>query len=170
MMIKRATARWPLVLLFVVFTEVITHTKAQTPEKAGILRPTDQAVHETEEVQVIAGPGELWLLVNPQEQTQAMRQALSLLFQPEGTADLEERSPIEFSSLSEPQEHRGAGVEGTGASSQAECQTVMQAAAGLKKITIRDVPPITSKTLFSRSRPNDEVLAECIALPQSSRV
>ena len=56
-MIKPATARWPLVLLFVVFTEAITLTKA--PEKAGILRPTDQAVLETEEVQVIARAGEL---------------------------------------------------------------------------------------------------------------
>ena len=55
-MIKRATARWPLVLLFVVFTEAITLTNAQTPEKAGILRPTDQAVLETEEVQVICSP------------------------------------------------------------------------------------------------------------------
>jgi predicted CXXCH cytochrome family protein len=80
MMIKRATARWPLVLLFVVFTEVITLTNAQTPEKAGILRPTDQAVLETEEVQVIARPGELWLDGKSlkEQSTQAMRQALSL--------------------------------------------------------------------------------------------
>jgi predicted CXXCH cytochrome family protein len=79
-MIKRGTARWRLVLLFVVFTEAITLTSAQTPETAGILRPTDQAVLETEEVQVIARPGELWLDGKSlkERQTQAMRQALSL--------------------------------------------------------------------------------------------
>ncbi len=93
-MIKRATARWPLVLLFVVFTEVITLTKAQTPETAGILRPTDQAVLETEEVQVIARPGELWLDGKSlkERQTQAMRQALSVRDPSwKARADLEER-------------------------------------------------------------------------------
>jgi len=79
-MIKRVTARWPLVLLVVVFSSAITLTETQTPEVVGILRPTDQAVLETEEVQVIARPGGLWLdgKALKERQTEAMRQALSL--------------------------------------------------------------------------------------------
>jgi predicted CXXCH cytochrome family protein len=59
---------------------VITLTKALTPETVGILRPTDQAVLETDEVQVIARSGQLWLdgKLLKEPQTQPMREALSL--------------------------------------------------------------------------------------------
>jgi len=79
-MIKRAPARWPLVLLLIVLAEAVNLTIAQEPEKAGILRPTDQSVLETETIQIIARAGEVLLDGNSlkERQTQAARQALSV--------------------------------------------------------------------------------------------
>ena len=79
-MIKRAPARWPLALLLSFLTEAVNRTNTQEPEKTGILRPTDQSVLETGEVQVIARAGEVWLAGKSlkERQTQGTRQALSI--------------------------------------------------------------------------------------------
>ena len=173
-MIKRATARWPVVLLFVVFTEAITLTSAQTPETAGILRPTDQAVLETEEVQVIARPGELWLDGKSlkERQTQAMRQALSLRI-PAGrheliwkNGDTSSENSIHCQNLCE---HCGsARVESLQGASSSGRMSELSRGKGSREFSRRSplqrhASRVTSKSTFAAGHAhNDEVLAECV--------
>ncbi len=79
-MIKRAPAKWPVILLLVVLTEAVNLTTAQEREKAGILRPIDQSVLDSEEVQIITRAGEIWLDGKSlkERQTQGTRQLFTL--------------------------------------------------------------------------------------------
>ncbi len=172
-MIKRGTARWRVVLLFVVFTEAITLTSAQTPETAGILRPTDQAVLETEEVQVIARPGELWLDGKSlkERQTQAMRQALSLRI-PAGRHELiwkngGTRQRIQFivktsANTVVPPEWKAYRAHPP----QAECQNCHagEKAGDFKRTTVSETcfTCHEQKSFAGTHAHNDEVLAECV--------
>jgi len=170
-MIKPATARWPLVLLFVVFTEAITLTKA--PEKAGILRPTDQAVLETEEVQVIARAGELWLdgKFLKERPTQAMRQALSLRI-PSGRHELiwkngDTDQKIQFvvrtsTNTVVPLDWKAYRAHPP----RAECQSchASKEPGAFKKITVAETcfTCHEQSTFAAGHAHNDEVLAECV--------
>ena len=73
----RGPTGWSLALLWVVLNAAAKLASAQEHEKAGILRPTDQSVLDTEEVQMIVGTGgDIWLDGKPlkQRQTQGTRQ------------------------------------------------------------------------------------------------
>ena len=172
-MIKRATARWPLVLLFVVFTKVISLTNAQAPETAGILRPTDQAVLETEEVQVISRPGELWLDGKSirEPQTQPMRQPLSLRI-PHGRHELiwkngDTHQRIQFivktsGNTMVPPEWKTYKAHPP----QAECQSchASKQPGVFKKTTVAETcfTCHEQRTFAAGHAHNDEILAECV--------
>jgi predicted CXXCH cytochrome family protein len=172
-MINRGTARWRLVLVFVVFTEAITLTISQTSKTAGILRPTDQAVLETEDVQVIARPGELWLDGKSLEerQTQTMRQALSLRI-PDGRHDLiwkngDTRQSIQFivrtsANTVVPPEWKAYRAHPP----QAECQNCHagKQPGAFKKVTVAETcfTCHEQNAFASGHAHNTEVLAECV--------
>ena len=172
-MIKRVRARWPLVLLFVAFTRVITLTKAQTPEVAGILRPTDQAVLETEEVEVIARPGGLWLDGKSLEErpAEAMRQVLSLripagrheLIWKNGDADQRIQFIVKTSANTVvPPEWKSYRAHPP----QAECQSchASKQPGDFKKITVAETCfTCHEQSSFAAGHThNDQVLAECV--------
>ena len=173
-MIKRVAARWPVVFLFVVFTKVITLTKTQAPEVAGILRPTDRAVLETEEVEVIARPGGLWLDGKSlkERQTEAMRQALSLRI-PAGRHELiwkngDTDQRIQFivkttaNTVVVPPEWKAYRAHPP----QAECQSchASKQPEDFKKITVAETCfTCHEQSSFAAGHAhNDEVLAECV--------
>lgn len=73
-----------LVFLLVFLASAVNFTTAQEPETLGILRPTDQSVIETEEVQIIARKGEVRLDGKSlgSEHTQGKREILSIRVSP----------------------------------------------------------------------------------------
>ena len=174
MMIKRATSRWPLVILFVAFTEAMTLTKAQTPEKVGILRPTDQSVFETEEVQLIVGAGgEIWLDGKSlkQRQAQGTRQPLVMRI-PAGRHELawkngDTSQKVQFIVTTS---GKTAAPQGwkvyKGHPPQSECQNCHagEQPGDFKKSTVAETcfTCHEQNAFASGHAHNDEVLAECV--------
>ena len=172
-MIKRAPARWPLALLLVVLTEAVNLTNAQEPEKAGILRPTDQSVLETEEVQIIARAGEVWLDGKSlkERQTQGARQALSIRI-PAGRHELiwkngDALQKIQFAVTSSgniaiPPDWKVYRAHPP----QAECQNCHSGEnpRDFKKATVAETcfTCHEQKAFAAGHAHNDEVLAECV--------
>ena len=172
-MINRAPARWPLALLLVVLTEAVNLTNAQEPDKAGILRPTDQSVLETEQVQIIARAGELWLDGKSLKSRQAQdpRQALSVQI-PAGRHELVWKSgdalqKIQFAVTTSGKTSVPPGWKVYRAHPpQAECQTCHtgEQPGNFKRITVAETcfSCHEQKAFAAGHAHNDEVLAECV--------
>lgn len=172
-MIKRARLRWLLVLWMVVLIEAVSLTNAQDPDQAGILRPTDQSVLETEEVQIIARAGECWLDGKSirKFQTQNPRQALSIRLSA-GRHELvwkngDAHQRIQFVVTGSESAVVPAGWKVYRAHPpQSECQTCHAGdqPADFKKSTVAETcfTCHEQKAFAASHSHNDEVLAECV--------
>ena len=172
-MIKRAPAKWPVILLLVVLTEAVNLTTAQEREKAGILRPIDQSVLDSEEVQIITRAGEIWLDGKSlkERQTQGTRQLFTLRI-PAGRHELVWKSGDAFQKVQFMVTMSGKSVVPPGWKvyrahpPQAECQNCHagEEAGNFKKITVAETcfTCHEQKTFAAGHAHNDEVLAECV--------
>jgi len=172
-MIKRTSPRWHLVFLSVFLASTVRLTSAQEPEKAGILRPVDQSVLQTEEVQIIARPGEVWLDGKSLKgrETPATRQALSVRV-PAGRHELiwkngDALQKIQFAVTTS---EKTAGPPNwkvyRAHPPQAECLNchAEKQPGDFKKITVAEtcLTCHEQKTFAAGHAHNDEVLAECV--------
>jgi predicted CXXCH cytochrome family protein len=152
---------------------VINATNAEEPKKPGILRPTDQSVLETEEVQIIARVGEVLLdgksIKEPQ--ARATRQALSVQV-PAGKHELTWKNGdglqrIQFYVVTPGNTAAPPGWKVYRAHPlQAECQNCHagKQPGDFKKITVAETcfTCHEQKTFAAGHAHNDEILAECV--------
>ena len=142
------------------------------PEDAGILRPTHQSILETEEVQIIAREGEVWLDGKPLggRQTPGTRRALSAQI-PAGIHQLTWKSAealqkIEFAVTTSQNKTAPSGWKVYRAHPpQAECQNCHDKQPGVfKKVTVAETCfTCHEQNVFASGHThNDEVLAECV--------
>jgi predicted CXXCH cytochrome family protein len=174
-MIKRAQARWLVAILLAVLTGAVGRLTnvAQDTGQAGILRPTDQSVLETEEVLVIARSGALWLDGKSvsNRTTESPRQALSIRI-PAGKHELVWKhgaalQRIQFVVSTSRSRTIPPGWKVYRAHPpQAECQTCHAGdqPADFKKITVAETCfACHEQEAFAVNHShNDEVLAECV--------
>lgn len=172
-MVKRTPAKWPVILLLVVLTEAVNLTNAQEREKAGILRPIDQSVLDSEEVQIIARAGEIWLDGKSLKgrQTLGSRRLLTLRITP-GRHELvwknaDALQKVQFMVTTSGKTAVPPGWKVYRAHPpQAECQNCHAGdqPGDFKKITVGETCFMCheQKTFAAGHAHNDEVLAECV--------
>jgi predicted CXXCH cytochrome family protein len=141
------------------------------PQEAGILRPTDQTVLETEEVRIIARDGALWLDGESLErrQTQGTRQALAIRIPPGRHELVWKRGGAVQTTRFAVATSRGAAVSAGWKvyrehPPQAECVNCHAGEKDFKKSTIVETcfTCHEPKSFAEAHSHNSEVLAECV--------
>src|SRR5262249_33473107 len=169
-MAKHVGATGTLALLCSVWVTDLTNAKE--PQDTGILRPTHQSILETEEVQVIAREGEVWLdgKALAGRQTAPTRRALSVQI-PAGIHQLTWKGAqaiqeIKFA-VTTPQNRMAPSAWKVYRAHppQAECGTCHAAQIGdFKKPTVAETCfTCHERNAFAEGHThNDEILAECV--------
>lgn len=169
-MTQRAATRCLLTLFLAGLAQAAGAARAQEPQTAGILRPSDRSVLQSGALQIIARTGEIWLDGKPirQPQDRGGRQALSVSA-PAGKHELLWKhaggfQKIEFFVASGPTETPPGWKVYKEHPPQAECAACHAGEKDFRKSSIAETcfSCHEQKAFPAAHSHNSEVLAECV--------